>query len=125
MNERTNLFTLRSYLSENGYSEIAITKLLTFLLALMEKQYYQFGEGVVLSVFGVNPYVKINPKSVRVRLYTNGVRDEVIIEHPSNTFAIKNGDVIRVGSHNLFKTPIGDQKGKSKFTDLEKYTICF
>jgi hypothetical protein len=123
MNDRTNLFSLRSYLSENGYSQIAITKLLTFLLALMEKQYYQFDDGVVLSVFGVNPYVKINPKSVRVRLYTNGVRDEIIISHPDNKFCDK--DIIVVGSHLFFKTPIGQKIENSKIGELKKYNIAF
>jgi hypothetical protein len=123
MTERTNLFTLRSFLSENGYSETAITKLQTFLLALMEKQYYQFDDGVVLSVFGVNPYVKVNPKSVRVRLYTNGVRDEVIISHPENRFCDK--DIITIGSHLFFKTPIGQKVDNPKISDLGRYNISF
>jgi hypothetical protein len=119
-----SIFELNTVLNDGGYTETAVTKANQLLTDIMVKGHH-VTNGIIITARNVKPTFKVNEKSLRVYLETNPgqVRDEVIISHPSNTFAGCNPDNIAVGNHRVFKTPLFERDKYPEIKNLEKYTV--
>ena len=121
MSENSNLFDLNQILRSNNYSELAIAKTNHLLESILSKN-YAIISGEIINASGVRPKIKVNPKSIRIRLRTDDLRDMIIINHPENTWGDK--DILIIGNHKFFQTPI-NQKIGDEFKKLEKYNIYY
>lgn len=123
-----SLCDLTAYGRENGYTESSIFKVSNEIIpALLKSGNFKTPQGIIIGAIGVDPFIKVNPKSLRIRLFTSDVRDTIIINHPSNTWAYQNGgspDNLIIGSHKFFKTPIKD-KNTEEFSELGKFTVIY
>ena len=121
-----NLFTLHAFMHENGYTENSITKLTEVLTSIMSKGYFIAPNGATIGAISVHPYFKDNEKSIRIRLNTNDVKDMIIVNHPSNSWAYLDNltpDNLLVGSTKFFKSSITERNQNNKFGELCKYVI--
>lgn len=114
------ILNLNAFLQENGYTENSIAKTNEILTAIMTKGHYA-AKGVIIGATGVNPIFKPNEKSVRIRLNTQDVRDELIINHPSNSWG--SPDDIIIGCHRLFKASITQRQNNQTIGKLDAYTV--
>lgn len=117
---KTCILNLNAFLRENGYTETSIAKANEVLGSIMTRGHYAT-KGVIIGATGVYPVFKPNEKSVRVRLNTQDVRDELIINHPSNSWG--SPDEILIGCHKLFKASISQRQNDPAIGKLDQYTV--
>jgi hypothetical protein len=115
------VFKLHAFMRENGYTENSITKLIEVLTSIMSKGYFIAPNGAIIGATSVHPFFKVNEKSIRVRLNTNDVKDMIIANHPSNSWAYL--DNLLVGSTKFFKSSITERNQNNKIGGLSKYVV--
>jgi hypothetical protein len=109
---------------KEGYSNKGLNHLKEVFANIQGKGFH-VENGIIIGAAGVYPFFKQNPKSLRFRLITNDVRDEIILNHPDNEFATVNGctpDSLIIGPHEFFTTPIAKRTTKRMMV-LKKFVI--
>jgi hypothetical protein len=121
-----SLLHLFSYLEKNAseFSPIAVKTLEEFLISIMTKGYYFTPSGSIIGAAHIDSVFKINNKTLRIRLITTDVRDEVVIPKLSWKMSA-NLDQISVGPHDYFRTSISQHSQDSQSENLRKYVISF
>ena len=109
--------------SENGnYTEDGITNLVTILNQIMTRGFYRTEKNVTIGATGIEPYFKLNEKSVRIFLKTSDVRDTLVLNTIDNKYAEKDGaDTVHIGPLKYFKASHAQICADKNIQKLEKY----
>ena len=128
MSKTIEIFRLTQVLTEEGYTETGILNLLDVLTGIQSEGYYKTPKGAVIGATGIEPYFKLNNKSVRVYLHTKHVRNCLILNHPSMSEGFMNGhtaNAVHAGSRKYFEASWNNREILPDLIRLSKFVVAF